>query len=64
MAILRLDTNPSKVLGKRPAFKMHIALTIQGEHKELPLDLSVMFLCWFNFGVVLTMTSMIIECSL
>lgn len=60
MAILRLDTNPSKVLGKRLSFKMHIALTVQGEHKELPLDLSVRSLCWFNFGVVLTMTYMII----
>lgn len=36
MAILRLDTNPSKVLGKRLAFKMHVALGIQLGHKVLP----------------------------
>lgn len=41
MAILRLDTNPSKVLGKRLPFKMRVARTIQWEHKALSFDFSV-----------------------
>jgi len=45
MAILRLDTNPSKVLGKRLAFKMHVALRAQLGHKVLPSGFSVRFLC-------------------
>lgn len=53
MAILRLDTNPSKVLGKRLAFKMHITLSIQLGHKVLPLGFSVIFLCWFNSSILL-----------
>lgn len=53
MAILRLDTNPSKVLGKRLAFKMHIALSIQLGHKVVPLGFSVIFLCLFNSSVLL-----------
>lgn len=50
MAILRLDTNPSKVLGKRPPFQMRVALTIQWGYKLLSFDFSVTLLCWFDFG--------------
>lgn len=56
MAILRLDTNPSKVLGKRLPFKMRVALTIQWEHKAPSFDFSVTSCLYVDFMLVILLT--------
>lgn len=59
MAILRLDTNPSKVLGKRLSFKMRVTLSIQLGHSVAFRFFSrVVVLVYFFYSV--TMAAMII----